>query len=278
MYRWRKFASSHWVSRHEASLQEQTNNGLVVIESPHRTRLLLEASSSSRCAIKALRAQFGGAVERWPPNWLRPSVNTKPLRIGNRLVIRSTERDGRAKALELIIPAAGAFGTGAHATTAMCLRLLEQISRDWSSGWSVLDVGTGSGILALAARSLGARDVVAIDSDSGAIKIAKANARLNRVGRVQFEIADAIKYKPRRKFDIIVANLFSELAIAAIPLWKPRLKTSGTLILSGILREQECEIARRLHQSNLAIKEIRRRGKWIALSARVAQASGLRII
>jgi ribosomal protein L11 methyltransferase len=270
MYRWRKFASSQWVARNEAALQEQTNYGLAVIESPHRTQLLLEASSSSGRTIESLRGQFGGAMERLPNNWLRTFVQasqTKPLRIGNRLVIRSTTQDQRSKTHELVIPAAGAFGTGEHATTAMCLRLLEQFSRNRPDGWSMLDAGTGSGILALAARAFGAGRVIAIDSDPHAITIAKSNARLNRIGRVQFEIADATKYQPSRKFDVIVANLFSELLIKAIPNWKVRLKPAGILILSGILRWQERGVVRAIRRENLAVKVIRHRGKWIAVLA-----------
>ncbi len=121
--------------------------------------------------------------------------------------------------------------------------------------------------------------MIAIDNDPRAIAIAKSNARLNRIRGIRFEIADANKAGcAPGKVDLIVANLFSELLIEAIPIWKPRLKTGGILILSGILRDQQREVLRRLRKSNFAIQEVRQRGKWVALCARVAQASGLRMI
>jgi ribosomal protein L11 methyltransferase len=280
MYRWRKFASSQWLLRHEMSLQGQTNSGLSVIQFPNRKHLRLEVASSSRAVMRSLCVQFGGEVERLPRNWRRQFAETahlRPLRIGTRLLLHSTRKDDRAKARavrQLIIPAAGAFGTGAHATTAMCLRLLEQISRDWANGWSMLDAGTGSGILALTAKLFGADVVIAIDNDKRALAIAQSNARLNRIDGVRFEIADATKYGTRRKFDVIVANLFSELLMKMIPNLKLCLKAQGFLVVSGILREQEREVVRSLHNSNLAIHETRRRGKWIAILARGRQKAG----
>lgn len=131
----------------------------------------------------------------------------------------------------------------------------------------MIDAGTGSGILALAARVLGARTVIAIDSDPHAIAIAKNNARLNRIAGIEFKIADATKHRTPEKFDIIAANLFSELLIRAIPLWRRRLKSAGVLIVSGILRNQEGDVVRGLKNSGFAMQEIRRRGKWIALMA-----------
>jgi ribosomal protein L11 methyltransferase len=276
VYLWHKHASLRWLTARETTLQEKTRGALAVIQSPDRKQLRLEVSSSSRALLQSLRDEFGGAIARLPRNWLQRFVETeqiKPLRIGNRLTIQSRRKVEQLKTRELVIPAVAAFGTGAHATTAMCLRLLERTSRNFQEGWSVLDAGTGTGILALAARAFGAKYVTAVDSDPRAIEIAKNNARLNRVDRVQFEIADATKYRPRRKLDVIIANLFSELIIAAIPVWKPRLKTSGILILSGILRAQEREVVRRLHKLNFAIEEIRRRGKWIAILARRQKAS-----
>ena len=277
MYRWRKFASSQWLMRHEAPLQAQTNYGLAVIQSPNRKQLRLEVSSSSRQMVESLLARFGGEIERLPRNWrdrFAATAKIKRLRIGTRLTIRSTGKSIREKtqtARQLIIPAAGAFGTGEHATTAMCLRLLERVSRRWVD-WSILDAGTGTGILALAASRFGARSVVAIDNDPKAIAIAKSNARLNRIHGIRFEIADAKTPNTRRKFDVIAANLFSELLIAAIPKWRPRLRSKGVLILSGILRSQERGVVRALRKQEIAIDEIRRRGKWIAILARKQKA------
>ena len=117
---------------------------------------------------------------------------------------------------QLIIPAAGAFGTGEHATTAMSLRLLEEITRNLPPGWRLLDAGTGTGILALAARRLGASEVLGLDNDPRAVAHARQNARLNRISRARFIAADLLRWKPSARYEVVTANLFSELLIAAI--------------------------------------------------------------
>ncbi|MEY2481176.1 MAG: ribosomal protein methyltransferase [Verrucomicrobiota bacterium] len=159
-----------------------------------------------------------------------------------------------------------AFGTGDHATTAMSLRLLEEITREMKAGWSLVDLGTGSGILALAAKCFGADAILAIDNDAQAIRIAKQNAHRNKIRGVKFEVRDVLGPKDRhKKFDLITANLFSELLIEALPIWKARLKRNGRMFLSGILREQLPQLRSALRRERLSILRIRRRGKWVAL-------------
>ena len=163
--------------------------------------------------------------------------------------------------LLLVIPASAAFGTGEHATTAMSLRLLERLSRKWEKGWSLADLGTGSGILALAARRFGAGRVTGIDIDPRAISIAKANARLNKIDNADFQLLDVRKWKPGAGWDVIAANLYNELLISVVS----KLKRSNWLILSGVLRRQEDELLRVLQKNNREIASVKRRGKWIAL-------------
>jgi ribosomal protein L11 methyltransferase len=150
----------------------------------------------------------------------------------------------------------------------MSLRLLEEVTRGWRPGWAMIDLGTGSGILALAAKCFGARRVLGIDNDPTAISTANANARLNKIDNIDFEMGDVLRIKGRDdKFDVIAANLFSELIIKALPAWKTRLNRHGWLILSGILREQENELKRALRRNKIDIVEVRRHGKWIAIAA-----------
>lgn len=173
---------------------------------------------------------------------------TKPIRVGNK---------------KLNVPAGAAFGTGEHATTAMSLRILERLTRDWSQGWSIVDLGTGSGILALAARLLGAKRVVAIDNDSVAISTAKQNARLNKIRGIQFRVADVRDWKFPSAVKVITANLFSELLMEMMP----KLKAARWVILSGILRAQEGDVRQALTHDKIDIIEARRRGKWVAMLA-----------
>ena len=227
----------------------------------------------------------------------------EPIRIGKRLIIyrSATSRNkSRNETKSLLIPAGRAFGTGEHATTAMPLRLLERCTRFWgaqaaslhssaacrrrlfkegSAGsrtqragslrspkkeWTLLDLGTGSGILALAAARFGAKRVIAIDNDPVAIATARANARRNRLDNIDFRVADVRRWPFPPRIEIITANLFSELLIEILP----KLKRAQRLILSGILRDQEARLVRALKRNGIVIVEMRRRGKWIAILAR----------
>lgn len=190
----------------------------------------------------------------------------KQLRAKTKAGVTGTSRTA-ISGYKLIIPAGAAFGTGEHATTAMSLRLLEKITRGMKAGWSLVDLGTGSGILALAAKCFGARRVFGIDNDTHAIAIAKENARVNKVDHVSFRVADACTWRPTGKVDIITANLFSKLLLEIVPELPRDLKMGGRLILSGVLRNQERALRRALRSSKLEITEVRRRGKWIALVA-----------
>ena len=158
------------------------------------------------------------------------------------------------------------------------MRLLEETTRKFAAGWRLLDAGTGTGILALAARILGAGEAVGIDNDPRAIAVARSNARLNRIGRVQFRVGDVLRVKVSdlpvqgRKtaapaYDIVTANLFSELLIALLAGFRQELTPHGRLILSGILREQADEVTAALAESGFSLERKRRRGKWVALLA-----------
>jgi ribosomal protein L11 methyltransferase len=163
-----------------------------------------------------------------------------------------------------------AFGTGEHATTAMSLRFLEQLTRCWNQGWSLVDLGTGSGILALAAKCLSAGGVIGIDNDPAAISVAKSNARLNKVPGASFQLGDVHDWNPARKTDVITANLYSDLLIEILP----RLHGGAWLILSGILRSQQDELIHALQRNHIDVIRTKRRGKWVAILARPGKCSG----
>jgi len=247
---------------------------LAVIERPGTERATIQVSCETQGEARVLVREFGGSIERLRRDWLKElakKTQAKPLRIGSRVVIlRTAEKTapsslaGRAR--QIIIPAEVAFGTGEHATTAMCLRLLERITRGLPPGWSMLDAGTGSGILAIAASCLGAKRVLAVENDPLACATAKRNARANGARQIEFSTSDIFKQQLTGKFDIITANLFSEILIAALPLWSRHLVRDGKLILSGILRSQESAVVRALRREGFTVPEIRRRGKWIAVS------------
>jgi ribosomal protein L11 methyltransferase len=268
MHLWRKLAEPRWLSAHENILQARSRGRLVIISRPARKRLQLEVACTSHNVSRKLIEEFGGRTEKWPRHWLKRFADlhkSKPLKTGKRLLIGRAPKKGEADGFpySLIIPAGAAFGTGEHSTTAMSLRLLERLTRKWEKGWSLADLGTGSGILALAAKRFGAGRVIGIDIDSKAISIAKANARLNKIDHVDFRVGDLRKWKPTGTRDIVAANLYRELLIDGLP----KLRRCTWLILSGVLRTQENKFLRVLRRNNIGIVNVKRRGKWIAVLA-----------
>jgi ribosomal protein L11 methyltransferase len=244
---------------------------LVVIHRPERKRLELEIICRSRSDSSALLKEFGGRIEALPRNWLEQFTHgdSKPVKIGKRLIISSvggtlvsrlSRHEGRS---HLVIPASLAFGTGEHSTTAMSLRFLEQLTRRWNPGWSLIDLGTGSGILALAAKCFGAGQVMGIDNDPAAISVAKSNARLNKIRGATFQLSDVHRWNPARETDVITANLYSDLLIEILP----KLRGGGWLILSGILRRQQDELVHALQRNHFDIISMKRCGKWMAFLA-----------
>ncbi len=267
-YLWRKHATPEWLRAHHPALNKATNGAHSVIERPGRPRLAVECFCTREQQARDLAAAFGGTMVRLPADWearYLAAAKTKPLRIGTRLVVCSDPQPS-SKTPTLIIPAGAAFGTGEHATTAMSLRLLERVTRRMTTGWRMLDAGTGSGILALAARRFGANDVLAVDNDPRAITTARENARSNHIRGIAFVVGD-IHEEVRGRFDVIAANLYSELLAAVLPRFRRSLRVRGSLILSGVLRRQEHELQDALRANDFRILETRRRGKWIALLA-----------
>ncbi|MEY2498531.1 MAG: ribosomal protein methyltransferase [Verrucomicrobiota bacterium] len=272
MYIWRKSSTTDWIRTRSEDLSRRFGSAIAIIEQAGKARTLVEISCPSEREARALIREFGGSVERLRRDWLAHfarRARAKPLRVGSRLVILRTQKKQMltSKRRPLVIPAEAAFGTGEHATTAMCLRLLERGTRRLPPGWAMLDAGTGSGVLALAGSCFGAKRIVAIDLDPLACATAKRNARANRIRNVEFITGDVLKEKLRGKFDLITANLFSQILIDALPTWSRRLASDGCLILSGILRSQEKAMGRALKQNGFNVSEIRRRGKWVALLA-----------
>jgi len=281
MYLWQKIAGSRWLGAHENILQARSGGRLAIISKPGRKRRQLEIACTSRNDSRKLVEEFGGRTEKLPRNWLQRFARlyqSKPIKVGKRLVIVGKVDFQTPKAFVLnkprllVIPASAAFGTGEHATTAMSLRLLERLTREWKNSWSLADLGTGSGILALAAKRFGAGRFVGIDIDPKAISVAKANARL-KIDNVDFKLGDLRKWKSWAGRDIVAANLYSVLLIEILP----KLKRSNWLILSGVLRMHENKFFHALRRNKIEIVKVNRRGKWIAVLAKVPNASRLRI-
>jgi ribosomal protein L11 methyltransferase len=157
-----------------------------------------------------------------------------------------------------------AFGTGRHATTRMCLEAMELACP--SAPWSLLDVGTGSGILAIYGALLGASRIKAIDIDPDAIRWAERNIELNHAAK-SIELSTEPLGVLKETFSVVAANLILGEIVSLFPHFPPLLKPGGTLILSGLLIEQEGQVQGLIKEHGLGEVRILREGEWSCLVA-----------
>ncbi|MGQ9656379.1 MAG: 50S ribosomal protein L11 methyltransferase [Fimbriimonadales bacterium] len=203
--------------------------------------------------------------ENWHTAWRR---YFRSRRFGQRIRVQPSWSRFRPAPNERLIQLDPglAFGTGGHATTAMCLELLERYVQ---SGMRVADVGTGTGILAIAAAKLGAREVIAVDNDALAVKIAQGNFERNSVAdRVQARVGDGF-HTLEGTFDLIVCNIISGFLISTAPLVPPLLHAGGIYIVSGTSgRNWRGGVRRAIENAGLTLEEVRKRRTWVAAAFR----------
>lgn len=198
----------------------------------------------------------------WKDKWKEYFV---PINITDKLVIKPSWCDYDLKEGEIVleIDPGMAFGTGTHETTSMCVKLLEKYIEE---GMDVLDVGTGTGILAIAAKLLGAKNVLGVDIDPEAIIAAKENSELNKL-EIDIKEADLTK-GVGFKADIIVANLVAGLNISLASGANNHLKDGGIYISSGILVEQKENVVRAIEDKGFDKIEVLEDGIWCAIVVR----------
>lgn len=204
--------------------------------------------------------------EAWQDNWKQ---YYKPFRVGERLVIKPTWEDYFPEEGDLVIELDPglAFGTGSHPTTNGALRLLEKHIRP---GMRVIDCGSGSGILAVAAGLLGAEKVYAVDIDHDAVLASVHNIRLNGLFETIEVFCDDVTKKDFSRlapFDIVVANIVADVIIPMLPSAAKLTETGGVLIAGGIISHRKEEVFAALKENGFAIKEILTEGEWVTLSA-----------
>ena len=158
-----------------------------------------------------------------------------------------------------------AFGTGDHATTSTCLRLLVDVARSRKgTHWTVADLGTGTGVLAIAARKLGAGETFACDYDPFAVAVGLRNIERNGTPEIQMCEQDVLVWEPRKTgYDVVLANLFSTILIEAWPVIAKALAPGGDLIVSGILATQAWEVFTAAAGSGLGFTKVIKKGKWV---------------
>ena len=209
----------------------------------------------------------------WAAAW---KAHFPVLRVGRRLVIRPTWRRHRRREGDVVIALdpGMAFGTGLHPTTRLCLAALEQVADDrarraggaTAPPMRVLDVGTGSGILAIAAALLGADRVVALDPDPIAVDAARSNAGRNRLaGRIDVRQGSVPSGEP--PFDVVLANLIASLLVGLAAALAMEVRPGCTLIASGIFINREADVVAAFGAVGLSVTERAAEGEWVALTA-----------
>ena len=269
---WRKISTEKWTDSWQERLLFLGWERLVITHLGGSNRIRLEIFEVTEREANLLLRRFGGEIrnlERSTADWVKAVVQKRPISIRGRLEILNREPgdDRPVPRHRLYLPAGLAFGTGDHATTAGCLRLLCDIAPK-SGRWHMLDAGTGAGILAIAAAKLGASHVDAFDLDPTAVRTAKQNAKLNELdSKIHFWKQDVLSYVPKVYYEIVTANLYSELLSQSAARLCRALLPEAYLIVSGLMRDQVELITRLLEGKRTPILMARTRGKWVTLLA-----------
>ena len=195
-------------------------------------------------------------LSEWKKHW-------RPTETGKFIVAPTWEKPENPKKLVIYIEPSMAFGTGTHETTRLCLKAIEE---NYTREMSFLDVGTGTGILAIAAAKLKTQNskfkITGCDTDEDSIKIARENAEFNGTGsEIEFYVGSISENTPR--FDFVCANLTADVIIPLLPLLVE--KTKRILVLSGILKQQESEVVSELKKFRISDFKIETDGEWISV-------------
>jgi ribosomal protein L11 methyltransferase len=205
-------------------------------------------------------------------NWVALSQSALPPIAAGRFVVHGSHDRGRfaMQRLAIEIEAGEAFGSGHNATTALCLEALDALARQRRPLRRVLDLGCGSGVLAIAAaRVAPAARVLAVDNDAVAVAIARDNARLNRVsGRVRVLSAagcDHATLRRAKRFDLVLANILPNTLVGLVPALRATLRMGGVAVLSGLLDQQARAVSAAYCAAGFRVRRRFQRTGWSAL-------------
>jgi ribosomal protein L11 methyltransferase len=198
------------------------------------------------------------ADEDWLEAW---KAQFTPIRIGP-FFVRPSWSEALGEGIALVLDPGMAFGTGLHPTTRQCLEVIGTLEL---AGRSVLDVGTGSGILAIAAAKRGATPVVACDTDGLATRAARANAQRNGVA---VDVHEGSADRVTGRYDVVVANLVADVIVAIAADLRARLAEVGPLVCAGIVVEKESGVVDALAAHGLRVHERDQRDDWVCLTLR----------
>jgi len=215
-----------------------------------------------RSIINQLQLSYETAVipkQNWNALW---ESNFQPVTVDDFVAVRADFHDPiKGVTHEIVITPKMSFGTGHHATTYMMMQQMREL--DFTNK-IVFDFGTGTGILAILAEKLGAKEVYAVDNDEWGIKNAEENIRTNNCSNVQIKLADSIEAKPGG-YDIILANINRNIILANLHHLIHNLKSGGYLLLSGLLQEDEVDVLHAIKKYNVIHQLTKTKDKWISL-------------
>ena len=204
------------------------------------------------------------AEQDWTESW---KAAFKPFRLGEHMLIRPSWEDVEPREGDHVIEIdpGMAFGTGTHETTGMCVRLVEKYVKP---GDRVIDIGTGTGILAIAAAHMGAKPVLATDLDATAVKVAAENVAKNGfAGVIETRCGDLLDVV-RESGDVVIANIIADvICMLAAPV-RQRIVDGGIFICSGIAQDRKAEVLRALADADYAVLDVLDRGEWCAIASR----------
>ncbi|HJM65215.1 MAG: 50S ribosomal protein L11 methyltransferase [Roseibacillus sp.] len=279
MWVWSKLAALKWEDAWEERFYGNGNAVLTRLKGGRSVRVDVYCEEEGEAL--EIAAQFGGSVKEVADrNWAALSaVPGPPIKIRESLLLTAeVTPPGLRELLRLnegrvvvSIPPEMAFGTGDHPTTAACLRFLADEARARKGGrWRMLDLGCGSGVLAIAANLLGAEECEALDFDRKAVEIARHNVERNGAHEVRVEEADLREWRVERQYEVVVANLFADVLQASFGKIRRTLGPGSAFILSGVLREQWPETEEAARTAGLAFEIVKKKGKWVSAKGGMA--------
>ena len=229
-----------------------------------RSRLLAAIENIRSAGLEVGEGRFSlrqVRSEDWVESWKK---HFKPIQIGSALLIRPSWRKQKSRKgqVTVVLDPGLSFGTGQHPTTSFCLEQLVE-HRLHNQAQSFLDIGIGSGILAISAAKLGFAPVHAIDFDPDVVRIARSNARKNRVAhKIRIVRRDVSQWEERTKYSFICANLISTLLVAERDRILARLDEDGILVLAGILRTEFEKVKRDYECAGMKLIAARTENEW----------------
>ncbi|MEI7911142.1 MAG: 50S ribosomal protein L11 methyltransferase [Verrucomicrobiota bacterium] len=272
MFVWSKLSAAKWMDAWEERFAGNPNLVIEFIKGGKsiRVRLFCESQAEAEAVVE----RFGGTFRKLAhAEWCKPVLPPRPVKVRAALLLTPDVRPAELALMQqahpkrqiIMIPPEMAFGTGDHATTSTCLRLLVDVAKARrGTAWSIADLGTGTGVLVIAARKLGSGAAYACDYDPFAVEVVKRNIARNATTGVDVEEQDVLQWKPPQAgYDVVVANLFSTVLIEAWPVITKALAAGGDLIVSGILATQAWEVFKAAAAEGLGFTQVIRKGKWV---------------